>query len=252
MKKILSCNKSIASAMLLRDALEERVGLHYLVSQEADKIGRDGCLIRYGNGFPIGDGYPDTEFNPPDFIELCKDKMNFSKKMEELGILSPVFHYNGEPTPEQFPVLVRTTLIGSGGEGIKPCLNRDEFKEKFNAGDCWTPYYSVAYEIRAYIVGDQISHVYYKVPFAHQVNDVIKIRSQYHFSWTDSENKFGKLRRILTKILEASKGKFFSLDAGWLPNLGEYIVFEANSGSWMNNTICRSLADFLAVNIKPE
>jgi len=29
-------------------------------------------------------------------------------------------------------------------------------------------------------------------------------------------------------------------------------VFEANSGSWMNNTICRSLADFLAVNIKPE
>jgi hypothetical protein len=248
MKKILTCNTSINSAMLLRDEIEELTGKHYLVSSEAANIGQDGCLLRYGNGLGFRERYPDTEFNPKQFIELTAHKRRFSDMMKLLGILSPEFHFNGEP--EQFPVLIRTTLTGSGGEGITPARNKDEFRAIIRDGDCWTPYYDVAYEVRAYVAGDKITHCYYKVPFAHQEGDKIKIRSEYHFAFSSPEGKFQKLRKAINTISEATHGKFYSVDAGWLPHRKEYVLFEGNSGSWMNKGIANALAKYLVASLQ--
>ena len=243
MKKILACEGTSVSACKLRDAIGDLTGKHFTVSKDAAHIDREGVLIRYGNGFPIRNDCPDTVFNPAEFIALTAHKRRFSDKMKELGILSPEFHRNGEP--EQFPVLIRSTLTGSGGEGIKPARDRDEFRSNFQPGDCWTPYYDVAYEVRAYVVGGNVTHCFYKEPFANQEGQDIKIRSEYHFAFASPEGKFKKLKKAVDKIVEASHGKFFSVDAGWLPNINEYVLFEANSGSWMNKSICKPLAVYL-------
>jgi hypothetical protein len=250
MKKILSCNASIESAMLLRSILEEATGKHFLVSKEAGNITNEGVLVRYGNGFPIAPGYPDTKFNPPPFIEMCVHKAMTSQTLQNLGILTPVFYENG--LPNRYPVLVRATLTGNGGEGITPVENEEEFGNVFRRGMVWTPYIESKYEVRAYVAGGNITHTYYKTPFENQEGDGIRIRSEYHFSYTNPMGRFSKLRKIIGQIVDATNGAFFSVDAGWIPESNDYIIYELNSGSWMNKSIARSLVSFLTVNLAAD
>lgn len=253
MKKILSCNTSIVSAMLLRDAMEKITGKHAVIIKEAAAIGKEGCMVRYGNGFPISQGYPDTQFNSPEFIEMCSNKLHSSELLRDLGVLTPVFHTEVDRfVPMKFPVLIRETLKGCGGDGIVPVESQEEFNKKWAVGKYWTPYLKVAYEVRAYVVDGDITHAYYKVPFANQVNDDTPVRSDYHYSYVDPAGRFNKLRKDVKKIMDGALGKFFSVDAGWMPDLNSYVIFELNSGSWMNKSIVKPLAAYLVKQLAKE
>lgn len=248
MKKILSCKMCIDSAIKLRNAIGEQTGKHFVVSKQADLIDKEGCLIRYGNGRELKPGIPDTEYNPSKFIGLSSNKYFFSELMKKMNIPSPEFFMEGEPG--RFPVLIRETLTGSGGEGIIPVKTLEEFHLAFNPGhDWWTPYVKTQYEVRAYVIGGQITDVFYKVPFKNQEQDEIRIRSEYHFSHAVIGERFKKLKHISGQIYEELGGKFFSLDAGWNIERG-YVVFESNTGSWMNNSIASKLAKYLVAELK--
>lgn len=246
MKKILSCNTSIASAVLLRDTIGEITGKHFVISKEAGDIGEEGCLVRYGNGFPINRNYQDTEYNSPNFIELCADKKRSSEFLQNLDVITPVFYTRVDRfIPMKFPVIVRETLKGCGGEGINLVNSDEEFSKKWKPGLFWTPYINVKYEVRAYVVDGKITHAYYKVPFANQVDNDTPVRSDFHYSYTNPEGRFKKLRHVVRKVIESTNGKFFSLDAGWIPEMDDYVIFELNSGSWMNKSIVKPLAEYL-------
>jgi hypothetical protein len=247
--KILAHKSTEGSAKDLRDMIEVLTGKHFLVSKQADLIDKNGCLFRYGNGFPLLPGVPDTQFNPPSFCELSANKQKFSQFAEDAGILSPIFYFSG--FPKVFPVLIRDTLKGCGGDGIHTACNEDEFNEHIKVRtdniyyNCWTPYFDTKYECRLYVAGEQITHAYYKVPFENQEQDRVRIRSDYHFSYTNPEGRFRNLREIIHKIQKWTDGKFFSVDAGWIPERGEYIIFEINTGSWINESIGIPLAKYL-------
>jgi hypothetical protein len=243
LKKILAHKSTVGSACDVRDIIEKKTGKHFIVSEQASLIGPEGCLFRYGNGFPLNYGTPDTEYNPASFCSLSANKQKFSKFAQEHDILSPIFYMTGFPA--KYPVIVRDTLTGCGGEGIHIARDLQEFNKVMGAGKFWTPYFDNSYECRLYVVGPDISHAYYKVPFKEQENDDVKIRSDYHFSYVNPTGIFNGLRKIVRTIQENTGGKFFSIDAGWIPSLGRYIVFEINTGSWINSAIGDPLADYL-------
>lgn len=256
MKKILAHKSTEGSACDLRDIIEAKLGWPHktiLVSKTVDAISSEGCLIRYGNSFPLIHGYPDTEYNPAGFCKLSANKELFSEYANSHGILSPVFHhYHDANNIPEFPVIIRTTLHGCGGEGILVVNDLNEFNQKWEPGFVWTPYYDNDYECRLYVVGQDITHAYYKVPFANQENDKVKIRSEYHFSYVSPDGIFGKLKKIVHQIQEETGGKFFSVDAAWIAKRNEYILFEINTGSWINESIGSHLADYLIKELKLE
>ncbi len=240
--KILGYRSCLPSTLLLRDKIEELCNRHFLVSGHAVNV-REGAIIRYGNGCRIRG--VDTEYNNPNFISMCVDKLSTSNLLTKNDIITPRFH-KGKPSKKDFPLIVRKTLTGCYGEGIVVCETVEEFNRVWDSEYYWTPYIPVDYEVRTYVFGGEVRGLFIKKPFPEQENDKLPIRSEYHWSVRNNlEGKYTTLKRIAKKIADISGGKFFSMDAGYSPNLGNYVVFELNSGSWLNDNLAEELAQYL-------
>ena len=240
--KILGYHSCLSSTLLLRDKIEELCNRHFIVSRKSVNV-QEGVIIRYGND--CGVQGVDTEYNAPNFISMCVNKLVTSNFLTKNDILTPIFH-RSEPSKKDFPLIVRKTLSGCYGEGIVVCETMEEFNNIWNNEYYWTSYISVDYEIRAYIFGGELIGLFVKKPFSHQEGDKLAIRSEYHFSVRNNlEGKYTTLKRIAKKIANVSEGRFFGMDAGYSSNLGGYIVFELNSGPWLNDSLAGKLAQYL-------
>jgi hypothetical protein len=243
MPKILTSNVSIDSAKLLRDQITKVCGTQFLVTTHPANI-NDGVLARYGNGMRIPDGQQDTKYNTTEFTKIAIQKNLFANLMLANKICAPKF-YSGEK-PTSYPVVIRETLDGYGGAGIKVAENEEQFMQLGGIDCTWTPYQEVDYEVRAYVIGGEMTGLYVKKPFANQVGDKYPIRSEWKYSVRyEFENVYSLLKRRLRQVTDIVQGKFFAADVGYSSKLKDYFFFEINSGAWMSEGNAERLAKYL-------
>lgn len=243
---ILTHKVCIESAILVREKILEATGRKFLVYKEASSVPSTGCFFRYGNGMSLRDGIQDTDINTPDFCTLATCKNRFSELLLEKGFNTPAFHKHGFPSDQDFPVMLRSTLTGCYGTGITVVSNEEEFLENWKSGSVWTKFIETDYEVRAYVLDGEMIYAFYKVPFEHQKNDKYPVRSEYHYSYVDISrpSSFLFLKKQIRELGTHLNGKIYSLDVGHLPE-GGYIFFEANSGSWLNDSLASRYANYL-------
>lgn len=237
---ILTCNRCIESAMLLRDKIVAKTGEHFLVTKNPDSI--NGKFIRYGCSAPVN--VKDTKFNPANFIKLCTNKQLFSELLNSQNIYCPVFHFSSEDLI--FPLLVRKTLSSFAGMGIHICKNRRQFESTWECGDAWTPFIKTAYELRVHILGGEVKKIFRKEPET-GIEPQLPIRNLsngYSFRKVRVRN-FPKVGELVERLNPILVGKFYSLDLGWDSERKEYLVYEANTGSSLNTKTAEMYAKFL-------
>lgn len=243
--KILSNRGTIPSSKLLRDALVKITGERILVTIRPENI-KDFNYIRYGNSSPVDleSTESDTLYNSAHFIALASSKYRFSRLMLDNDIYSPVYYSTEKP--ENFPVVLRSSLSLSGGKGISVANNIEEFNELFTRW--WTPYIYTKFELRVHILGGAIVKIFKKI-LNDDIEDnktVIRNNNCCHFSLRNL-GKYSKLVETVGKLesIEGFDGKFYSLDIGWDSKKKDYFVFEANSASGLNENTAELYAEYL-------
>jgi glutathione synthase/RimK-type ligase-like ATP-grasp enzyme len=224
-------------AKLLRDEIQKLTGIRLGVTNSVNQ--RD-IVIRYGNS----KGYSTTEFNSNKKIGLFGNKYSFSIASKKYGFLSPQFNFNGLPTI--FPILIRTTLNGSGGEGIIICKTLEEFNSNWREGYHWTPYIKTIAEYRVHMLGGKIARIFKKERDENLEREEIPIRNNsrgYHFSLKNTE-VFPKLIEAATAFDKVLGAKFYALDVGW--NKENFIFFEANTAPGLNEFTADLYAKYLS------
>ena len=248
--KILTTNTSIESAMLLRDAIVDITGKHFLVTKDPSTV--DSDFVRYGTT-----AYVNPKFkciNSPEFIRFCVNKENWARLAQRKGFFGPEFHTMSEPTT--YPVLIRTTLTSYGGRGIIMCKNRKDFIKHWGFGCHWTPFVKTSYELRAHVVGGKIARLFKKEYAGYKPEAALPIRNLdngYHFALvSDPESMNPGLVELLKSIHAAlPKGAdIYSVDAAWCPEQKKYFIFELNSGSGINGNTARIYANYIVKKLK--
>jgi hypothetical protein len=247
-KMILAHRTSLPSAKILRDSFVKLGYPKVLVTRNPDK----NILFSYGDSSHYGTYL----VNPPDFISFMANKKLFSGHCSNVGIPAPVFTKLIKLLPESFPVLVRSTLTGSGSKGIYPVTSLKELQD-MDINWWWTPYYQLTREYRVHVVGGKIIKCFCK-NFDGEIDStgiIIRNNDNSHFSLVDIENpdKYQKLRAIVYRLLESLKGKFgvgvenlfFALDLGFGKNEREYILIEGNSAPGLNESTAIKYAEIL-------
>ena len=232
---ILSHKSCFPSARLLKTKLLE-AGIKTLLmgslQGKSTKLLKNATVFRYGNSEPVSSR---TIGNSGEFIHLTSSKLRFTNLLQEKGIPSPVF---SQAVPEEFPILIRTSLNLCGGKGIIPCKNPEEFKENWRNSYFWTKYIPNKWELRIHVLGNKIVKIMKKVPIEGVEEGELPIRNQdrgYHFQIRIVE-KYPKLSEHLKNVLQVlndAGGFAFSLDLAWTGD--GYFIFEANSGSGLND-----------------
>jgi hypothetical protein len=230
--KILCGNSSNPSARLLRDALQEILGGKILVTHRPETIRRNEYFIRYGSGKAVVNGI-DLNLNSAELVCVAGSKREFSEMTHE-KIYTPLFR---KSKPEKFPLLIRTTLHGWGGEGIIVCKSAEEFNANWRPEFWWTEFVHTEFEIRAHIHGGKVIKVFKKILPEGATEDEFPIRhnSNYHFSLVSSD-KYPKLISAVNRLCEDSifGDGYFAVDAGWDAEKKEYFIFEINSAPGLN------------------
>lgn len=247
-KLILSNSGCIPSAKELREALVELGYPKILITTNPEK----DILFRYGNS-----SYCNCNdlLNPPSFIKLLSNKKAFSNFCHDSEITAPVFTRIKDKMPENFPILVRSTLTGSKSEGIYP-INSFEELAKMNINYWWVPYYNLTQEYRIHVVGGNIIKGFCK-KFTGEVDKetgvIIRNNDNSQFSLIDIENteKYNKLREIVRRVQDAlysiyeNSILFYALDIGWGKNKKEYIIIEGNTAPGLNRNTALDYARIL-------
>jgi glutathione synthase/RimK-type ligase-like ATP-grasp enzyme len=246
---ILTSPVSFPSAKLLRDSLQRITGREILVTSDAERIKRT-VLIRYGNSSEVRRRVEDTEFNSNHFIKFCVDKGLFSEIMRAVHIYTPEYYNNS--MPEQYPVLIRKTLTGSGGRGIIIAKDEQEFIRNWNNYYNWTNFIKTRFEARVHVLDGKIERLFIKEPEGEEPECPIRnIGHGYHFSLReDIDNKYARLKEMVNKIIAVTpKSHFFAADVGYDPVKKEYVVFELNSAPGLNENTADIYAKFLVDKI---
>lgn len=115
-------------------------------------------VIRWGNSDFQNAWQYDTPYNQPDKISECANKRRFSTAVHNLNI--PVIRFNSG-VPERFPVVVRKTLTGRGGEGIEVAQNYDEWYA--NRQYSWSTWHKFPFELGVHVFNGGILKVFKKV-----------------------------------------------------------------------------------------
>lgn len=248
---ILTHKSSLPSARTLRDTILRLGGKKLLVTTDPSKP--KFVHVRYGSTSRIE--CKESGYNSRGFVSLSSDKEAFSEFLLNRDIYTPKFSFRTKNL--KFPLLIRSSLNWSGGRGIRVITNKEQFDRYWQSTDKyrWTPFISVEFEIRLHVIvpsnkSYEVVRIFKKVlNNEDQVEDEFPIRnnSTHHFALRNME-KYGKAIYIAHKIAESAKplgGRFFSLDMGWDKDNKEYIVFEANSGSGLNDNTSEVYAQFL-------
>lgn len=240
---ILSSETCMPSCKLLRDKIQELSGKKYLITKDRTDI---NILFRYGNTLIVegNDG-----LNRKEFIDLICHKNNFSLFCQENDFYTPCFYRGG--LPNKYPVLIRTTLCGYGGEGIIICRNEEEFNRNWNRSYWWTYYIPTEFELRVHIAGGKILKVFKKVREDGLEKEELPIRNNsrgYHFSIREEDNypKMVDLINRLHPILEEKYGgNFYAADIGWDAINKKYLIFELNSAPGLNDSTALLYAEYI-------
>lgn len=209
-----------------------------------------GHLIRYGNPYPT---VAKTNYNTPEFIELCVFKSRFSKFMNEKGFYAPVFHSGGKP--EEFPVLIRKSLTGTGGKGIVIVKNMEEFEQQFESPYFWTPFVKMSSEFRVHVLGGNFIKIFKKIITTPGVEEaeypIRNVASGYHYARKEMHKEnFKVLRQLEEKLREVFPTGFYGLDVGWDVINKRYFIIEANSAPGLNTQTVKMYAEYLVKELE--
>jgi hypothetical protein len=249
-KLILAHSGSLPSSRILRDALIQLGYPKILITRDSNK----DILFRYGNSSPARCF---SSLNPPEFIRLLSDKERFSLFCTKYGISAPIFTKLSKRLPETFPVLVRSTLKGSGSEGIYPVNDLEELSE-MNTNWYWVPYYQLSKEYRVHIVDEKVVKVFCKKFNGTIDHNGIIIRnndnsmfSLVNFEGGLEEGKYNKMKEMVDSLIYELGNSFkdshlfFALDIGWAKGKKDYIILEGNSAPGLNEDTALKYAEIL-------
>jgi hypothetical protein len=230
------------SSRLLRDAIEEVSGVRYLITSKPEKVSR--LHVRWGNyaRLPF-----DTKYNSREVVTACTFKRRFSRILREAGIDTPTFYSKSLPTNEDYPVMVRKTLQGKGGEGIVVCPDSVSFKEVWQPDYTWTRFVTIQNEYRAHIFNGEVYRIFKKLYTGDGNEPEFPIRNgryrnEYRYSLRTDHSKFPKLIDDIRRVTEVMGSGFYALDVGWRPDVKNYFYFEANSAPGLNTNTALELA----------
>lgn len=237
------CNHNIfPSTRILRDSIFSLSGKRFLITGYPERC-KNYPIIRYGNSF--GNFSKEIGLNSPAFISLCANKKMFSELLLHNSFYTPEYRKDKDL---EFPLLIRQTLFGHGGEGIILCKNEEEFKQNWR-DNYWTKYIPTQFELRVHVLGDKIVKIFRKDSIEKE-EFPIRNNATCHFSIRDPE-KYSKLKElindlnILFSLVEGVNFGFYALDVGWNSDRKEYFIFEANSAPGLNEHTANVYADFL-------
>lgn len=211
------------SARALASFLEDRTGRRIRVDYGDNRL-METPLIRWGNSsFPQA---METPYNDPTKLRVAGNKKTFSDEMERTMIPAILFRRG---IPDKFPVVVRQTLTGKGGEGIVVCTEMEEFmpyRQYF-----WSTWFDFSYELGVHVVDGKIVKVFKKVPRDGMEEPTFPIRNLskgYHFRRVNTES-FAKLPQAIADFYKVFPIGFGRLDIGWDREAKCYRIIEFNS-----------------------
>lgn len=217
------------SARALAISLSDKTGVDFRARSEfkIPDLMRNGAygFIRWGNSSPNPEGSRDCGLNQANWISLSGNKGRFSKFLENNGINVIEFH-KGEP--ERYPIAVRKTLTGMGGEGIEICRNSAEFypyRDMF-----WSYWYKFSFELGVHILDGNIVKIMKKIKKDGSEPEfpIRNLKRGYHFSRVREEN-YPKLQTFVTQLHAKFQVDYARLDIGWDSINKVYRAIEMNS-----------------------
>jgi len=252
--KILSHRSCMPSARILRDSLESITQKKIPVTTRPSAIKNGQEFIRYGNSSLVPDG-KDLGLNQADLISISCNKFKFSELLSKGGFYVPTF--NREINPEEFPVVVRSSLTLSKGKGIQIAENEEVFKEIWRSGYYWTPFVNMRYELRVHFFNGEILKVFRKSWRSDEEEEKYPIRTNEGYTFilqNTLNNRYEKLFTLIkvlhSKVLNKFHDYFLSLDVGWDANRKEYFIIEANSGPGLNVLTADLYAERIVKSLK--
>ena len=251
----------------LRDEIERRTGerLRYSANWRTLQNPEHTLAFRYGYSIALlGDiAHKETVFNSPADLSFMMSKKKFCDRVRELGFLAPDLNRvrDKPPTSEDFPIILRTTLSGYGGDGMFVYRTPEEFEDMnhtvFNTSFWWCPYIQTRKEFRFHIgnpkgglvdSGPMVLRSMEKVPRTEEIasRDIhIRHCKEYFYSKRlDPEEKFPLWCKQLKELALELPGWLYSIDVG-VTKGKRMVLFEANSASGIDNGCARDYADFL-------
>ena len=251
--KILTSTVSADSATKLRDKIEKILKMKpktIRVSKDSGACLGHKVILRYGCGY--GSVNPEPEWNSKEFVNLCIDKLAFSKKFGMVNVpeFCSVSH------PQEFPVMIRETLLASKSEGCHIVHNMAEFRRIWIPNFYWTKFYAdKEFELRILLVvvmGQYHLRIYKKVPVDGTETDTDFLVQGENTVWKlRNPESYPKVIKIVEKMIPTiikSGGRFTGIDMIYVPSLKDYVVLEMNSGPWLTDSSAEWLANLFVEN----
>lgn len=246
---ILTAKSLYPSARALRDKIDSLCGERFRIRTEYPAVGN--VAIRWGNSVAMTNAAKDGNLNSAFIVRLMANKKIFSVKYAN-DFWVPDFRQD-TPRPEDFPVLIRTTMTGFGGVGIIPCANINEFQRHWEVGCYWTKYIDLATEFRVHVFDGEVLRIFKKVKDPYIAESKYNIRNSakgWHFSPVENQDSLVRLRELANSFWNVTQNKFkvehafFALDVGWNRERKQYFILEGNTapGIVNNPTTCERYA----------
>lgn len=238
---------SYASADLLRNKLQDIIK-HKILLLTDDRS--KSIVLRYGSLNKFRNDPP----NSYEAVKITANKKIFSTVLAEHGVTNtPNFYRKEQVMPERYPVIIRHTLCGYGGEGIDTAQNEAELNAKWRPGSHYAYWVKCSREFRLHCFRDangnlEIMKLFKKVAVGNAPEGAFPIRNSangYHFQLRDMEGKYDQLRTVVSS-LDFLPHLFVTLDVGWCPETKTYFIFEGNSAPGLNDATAMMYAIFLA------
>jgi len=261
---ILSHDKSMPSAKMLRDAICKELGWkpkHILVTKDPNKIAK--LHLRYGNSSPTSNQNRHRIANTKAFIQLCTNKERLAQVLKsKVAVNAPEFHRLNQnlPSQDKFPFLIRESLRTSGSKGIVIFQEYKAFLDALVTGKIkyswyWTPYFNFVEEYRVHVLGGKIAKVFRKQLEEAELEEDIFIRNNdnshfYRLKVEKTPKKVIKLVQGFHKYMQTQSSKpiyFTALDIGVQEN-GSCVFIEANSAPGLNEKTAPLYAKYLIAN----
>ena len=205
----------------------------------------DSLFVRWGTS-QMCSGV-DTVFNSPLIIRQVVNKHLLSVELLKYRI-PHVELFSG--IPDNFPVVVRKRLSGSGGDGIVICKNMEEFLPLQEY--MWSYWVNFRFELGVHVLDGSIIKVFKKVSSLDEESEfpIKNSDNGYSFSLCRIES-FKRLPEIVNTIISAVPIKFCRMDIGWDKDDGVYKLIEINSAPGLaeNDSTLTMYAEFLMRNI---
>jgi hypothetical protein len=164
----------------------------------------------------------------------------------------PKFINNRQPTEDEYPIVIRQTMTGWGGEGIVMCPDSEVFDSHWN-GEYWTRFVKTVAEYRVHVFGDKIGRLFKKLPVSidgvtpPEVEFPIRTlkSGNYRYSLRNDPNSIPCLADLVTRLSSELDASFYALDIGKLPDSDGWFIFEGNSAPGINQFTASAYANYL-------